>query len=258
MSVRSRKDHLRIVLFSCAGAPLSAETLTSLGVSAPELLDRIVGVVLSQPRPRPTQASRERAAGQWRKELILALGYRWNRWRYAWRRRIRHLGRRLGLVDARRWARIEEFCDARGLIPHYTRDPNAAPTIDFVRRLAPDLILMITFHHILRTPIIEIPRIGCFNVHCSLLPDFRGPDPINEALKNRVGATGVTVHWVDTGIDTGDVAAQASMAIVPGDTEASLRPRLAETAGRLLADLLRAEKEQQLPRISQAETQFRK
>lgn len=256
MNVRNRMDRPRIVVFSCAGAPLSAETLTSLGASAPEILDRIVGVVLSRPRPRPTQVNRTHTAEGWCKELISALGYRWNRWRYAWRRRSKALGRRIGLVDAQRWARIEEFCDARGLPPHYTRDPNAAPTLDFVRSLAPDLILMITFHHILRRPIIETPRIGCFNVHCSLLPDFRGPDPINEALKNRVDTTGVTVHWVDTGIDTGDVAAQTPIAIAPGDTEASLRPRLANAAGRLLADLLYAGKEQPLPRINQAETQL--
>lgn len=64
------------------------------------------------------------------------------------------------------------------------------------------------------------------NIHPSLLPAFPGKDAINQAFQSKVKTTGVTVHFIDEGIDTGPIIAQESVAILPGDTEETLKQRI--------------------------------
>lgn len=238
--------NLRIVLFSCAGAPFSAEILQAVQRERPEWVHHIAAAVLSLPKVSPLAALP--LSQRWRKlycekgwqalakEIRSAVGYRING---LWRRLER-------MIDARRRAysptatyrRIEEFCAAHAIPTHSTRDVNAEETLVLLRRLEPDVIVMATFNHILRRPAIEIAKLAILNIHPSMLPELRGPDPINEALRLKIRHTGVTLHLVDEGIDTGDILMQEPFTMPDGITEKGLRTQLADIAGVLLIKCL--------------------
>lgn len=100
--------------------------------------------------------------------------------------------------------------------------------------LAPDLIVVAAFGLILSTSILDAPRRGCVNLHASLLPAYRGANPIAMAIRDGMERTGVSLMQMERGLDTGPVYATLTVDIHPLDTTASLTPRLAESAGRLL------------------------
>ena len=84
-----------------------------------------------------------------------------------------------------------------------------------------------------------LARFRCINVHPSLLPAFPGLDAVGQALAAGVDETGVTVHFLDDGVDTGPVIAQERIAIEPGDTAETLYARIREVEHRLLPDAVR-------------------
>ena len=233
----------RTVVFSCAGAPFSAEVLRAVHELDPECLEGIGAVVLSRPpvrsRRKPASGERENRKG-FLADTRLALAYR-ARHLVRWSgRRARRAFRGLGLIPPGRWRYIEDFCEERGLPVHHTRRPASRETLDFLAAHGPDLVLMMTFHHILREQTLAVPKNGVFNVHCSLLPDFRGPDPIGDALREGVNRTGVTLFRADTGVDTGEVIAQRTLDIEPDKrSPARLRRGLARRAAAPVAWLLR-------------------
>ncbi len=108
------------------------------------------------------------------------------------------------------------------------------PFIAELKDLRPDLIVVAAYGQILPPAVLEIPPLGCVNVHASLLPKYRGAAPIQWAILNDESETGVTIMKMDAGLDTGAVLAQAATPIAPEDDAPSLHDRLA----RLGADLL--------------------
>lgn len=112
---------------------------------------------------------------------------------------------------------------------------------DAIRALeewAPDVIVVAAYGQILPAHVLEIPEFGCINVHASLLPAYRGASPITAAILDGLEETGVSIMLMDEGMDTGPVLAQATQAIRPSDTTATLSQRLAEQGAELLVDLL--------------------
>jgi len=110
-------------------------------------------------------------------------------------------------------------------------------TPDFMQALSawkPDLIAVTAFGRILHTPILQLPPMGCVNVHGSLLPKYRGAAPVQWAIINGETETGITTMLMDEGMDTGPMLLQEKLAILPDDTTGTLAPRLAELGGRLL------------------------
>jgi len=103
-----------------------------------------------------------------------------------------------------------------------------------LRELKPDLIVVVAYGQILPQGILDLPRFGCLNVHTSLLPKYRGAAPIQWAIANGDGETGVTIMQMDAGLDTGPIISQAATAILAADDSIALHDRLA----RLGADLL--------------------
>jgi phosphoribosylglycinamide formyltransferase-1 len=103
---------------------------------------------------------------------------------------------------------------------------------------AVELVVCAGYMHLL-TPAF-LARYTAINVHPSLLPAFPGTTPIEDALAAGVAETGVTVHFVDEGVDTGLVIAQEAVAILPGDTPTSLRERIHEVEHRLLPEAARS------------------
>lgn len=239
---------LRIVLLSCSGAPFSAELVTTLYKLDRRKCEEIVGIVLSKPKLAPrnepsrlkTIVTLMKAKGlvAAEKEIGRALGYRLNRVRHMLVSATRSILRQVGAQRSFPWSRIEDVCEGLGIEPYVTRDINSAESTAMLRTLAPDVVVIATFNHILEAPAINVASIATLNVHCSLLPKHRGADPINAVLSAGESETGVTIHWVDEGIDTGDIVMQGVVGISSGIREPLLRKRLAHVAAGMLNQCL--------------------
>jgi methionyl-tRNA formyltransferase len=115
----------------------------------------------------------------------------------------------------------------------------SAPAIlDTVAAFAPDVIVVACFPWRLPEPLLALPRLGCVNLHPSLLPENRGPDPLFWAFRRGEDHTGVTVHVMDAGYDSGPILAQREIAIMDGVTVSALEHVCAEVGGRLLVEAL--------------------
>ena len=104
--------------------------------------------------------------------------------------------------------------------------------------IKPDACIVAAYGKILPPWLLEIPRLGCINVHASLLPKYRGAAPINWAIVNGETTTGVTIMQMDPGMDTGPMWSQRSIDIGTEETAPELSPRLAAVGADLLADTL--------------------
>jgi methionyl-tRNA formyltransferase len=102
----------------------------------------------------------------------------------------------------------------------------------------PDVLVVVAYGLILPPAVLAIPRLGCVNVHASLLPRWRGAAPVERALLAGDDSTGVTIMQMDEGLDTGPILLQRTISIDPHDTGASLRARLAALGAPLLLEAL--------------------
>jgi methionyl-tRNA formyltransferase len=110
--------------------------------------------------------------------------------------------------------------------------------VEEIRTLKPDVIVVMAYGQILPRSILEIPGIACLNLHASLLPRHRGAAPIQAAIMAGDPETGISVMFMDEGLDTGDVLLQKRIEIAPDETGGSLHDRLAEIAPAALNDAL--------------------
>lgn len=124
---------------------------------------------------------------------------------------------------------------ARTLQPEKIKDPQA---IEQIRALAPDVIVVMAYGQILPRAVLEIPKLACLNLHASLLPRWRGAAPIQAAITAGDRETGITVMYMDEGLDTGDILLQSKIDILPSDTGGSLHDRLSEIAPDALVESL--------------------
>lgn len=105
-----------------------------------------------------------------------------------------------------------------------------------LRAWAPDLIVVIAYGKILPTAILDLPPLGCINVHASLLPKYRGAAPIQWAIYHGEAQTGVTVMRINERMDTGDILLQRATAIAAEETYAELQNRLADLGAQALIE----------------------
>ncbi len=103
----------------------------------------------------------------------------------------------------------------------------------------PDAIVVVAYGHILPQWMIDLPRLGCVNLHASLLPKYRGAAPIQWALIHGERTTGVTTMKIDPGLDTGDILLQREMEIRDDDTTLTLSDRLSTLGADLMVETLR-------------------
>jgi methionyl-tRNA formyltransferase len=101
-----------------------------------------------------------------------------------------------------------------------------------------DAAVVAAYGLILPTPILAAPRLGCLNIHASLLPRWRGASPIQAAILAGDSHTGVTIMQMDAGLDTGAVVLQERVPIAPNDTAQTLHDKLAEAGARLIVPAL--------------------
>ncbi len=102
----------------------------------------------------------------------------------------------------------------------------------------PDVLVVAAYGLILPQWVLELPRLGCLNIHGSLLPRWRGAAPIHRAIEAGDTTTGITIMQMDAGLDTGDMLVREALPIAPDDTTASLHDRLATLGGRLMVETL--------------------
>lgn len=130
---------------------------------------------------------------------------------------------------------VRALATVRGIPVLTPENVNAPESVQAIRALAPDLIVVVAYGQILKPGILEIPLKGCINVHASLLPQYRGAAPIQWAIANGEVRTGVTTMFLNEGMDTGDIIDQAMEPIREDDTAGTLHDRLALLGAGLLA-----------------------
>lgn len=134
------------------------------------------------------------------------------------------------------------------LQPERIKRPEA---IEEIRQLAPEVIVVMAYGQILPRGVLEIPKIACLNLHASLLPKHRGAAPIQAAILAGDAETGITVMYMDEGLDTGDILLKRSIPIAPNETGGSLHDRLADISPGALEDALHLLAANKAPRIPQ-------
>ncbi len=137
----------------------------------------------------------------------------------------------------RRVQRTRSLVEERGL-PVLVQ-PAASESTFWSRELtslAPDLGLVWSYPMILTAPMLEAPRFGCVNLHMGLLPEYRGPNGLQAAIVNGETTTGVTLHYMDTGVDTGPLLAQARFPIGSDEDIAAVLIRAKQAGVRLLGE----------------------
>jgi methionyl-tRNA formyltransferase len=107
-----------------------------------------------------------------------------------------------------------------------------------LRRLEPDLGIVVAYGHILRPEILAIPPRGMINVHASLLPRYRGAAPVQHAILRGETETGISIMQMEAGLDSGPILHRVTTAIGPEETAGSLAGRLAELGGTALVEAL--------------------
>jgi len=128
---------------------------------------------------------------------------------------------------------------------------NAPDSAAALSALEPDLIVVVAYGQILGRRTLDLPSKGCVNVHASLLPAYRGAAPIQWAIAGGEQVTGVTVMFMDEGLDTGDIILQKEIPIGEDDTAGSLHDRLAEAGAGLLFEAAAQIREGRATRIPQ-------
>lgn len=117
--------------------------------------------------------------------------------------------------------------------------------------LSPDIIVVVAFGQLLPKSVLELPPLGCVNVHASLLPQYRGAAPIHWSVINGDEITGVTTMYMDIGMDTGDMILKAEVPIGEAETTGEIHDKLKELGAEVLRDTLRGIILNKVPRTPQ-------
>ena len=115
---------------------------------------------------------------------------------------------------------------------------DAAAAREALQAASADVMVVAAYGLILPQWVLATPRLGCLNIHASLLPRWRGAAPIHRAIEAGDAETGVTIMQMDAGLDTGDMLLEERIAIAPTDTTASLHDKLAALGGRMIVEAL--------------------
>ena len=118
-----------------------------------------------------------------------------------------------------------------------------------VQHHQPDLVVLAGFMKVLPANFVSALKGKLINIHPSLLPEFKGAHAVRDALQAGATKTGVTIHYVDEGVDTGEIIVQSEVSIEPNDTEAVLHERIKKVEHELLASTIEQIAYKQLPAL---------
>lgn len=148
---------------------------------------------------------------------------------------------------------VKQFALENGLkVYQPVKVKNNEEFIEELKKLNPDAIVVVAYGKILPKEILEIPKLGCINVHASLLPKYRGAAPIQWAIINGDKKTGVTTMYMDEGMDTGDIILKQEVDIRDDETTGELWGELSEIGGKLIVETLKGIEKGIAPRTKQS------
>lgn len=141
---------------------------------------------------------------------------------------------------------VKQFAQAHGIPVAQPRSlrldgkfpQDAAQARQAIEEARADVMVVAAYGLILPAWVLQAPRLGCLNIHASLLPRWRGAAPIHRAIEAGDAETGVTIMQMDEGLDTGDMLLRERIAIEPQDTTGTLHDKLAALGGRLIVEAL--------------------
>ena len=133
-------------------------------------------------------------------------------------------------------------------------DPNDLAFVAAMQALQPDWLFSCYYRHMLKQPLLNLPRLGALNLHGSLLPRYRGRCPLNWVLVHSETETGVTLHYMEEKADRGDIVAQKAVPITPEDTAVTLFARMTAAAGQLFRETYPRLRRGQAARLPQDHT----
>ncbi|MDA3733104.1 methionyl-tRNA formyltransferase [Niameybacter massiliensis] len=110
--------------------------------------------------------------------------------------------------------------------------------LNHIKTLNPDVMVVVAYGQILPESVLEVPSLGCINIHGSLLPKYRGAAPIQWSILDEEKETGVTIMYMDKGMDTGDMLYKKSMPIDPSDTYESLHDKMKIVGAQALKEAM--------------------
>ena len=134
--------------------------------------------------------------------------------------------------------RFAEQAVRRAAVQCYAVEGRYPASVEYLKKFAPDIIIVAAFGQILPKSILDLPKYGCINVHASLLPKYRGAAPIQWAVINGDEITGVTIMRMDVGLDTGDIIAKKQVRIAEDETGGSLFDKLAAVGAELCVETM--------------------
>lgn len=129
--------------------------------------------------------------------------------------------------------------------------PRIRHAVEELAALNADVFVVVAYGQLLPATVLNLPWKGCLNIHASLLPKHRGASPIQAAIREGDQESGITIMWMDEGLDTGDILLQDHLEIAPDETGGSLHDRLAALAPDSLAKALKLIEKGTAPRIPQ-------
>ena len=141
--------------------------------------------------------------------------------------RAKGRGQTVSLNPIAQWAQMHA-------LPFYQAETMNDAAFDWLQHIQPHLVLVMAFGHILKKRFLELPKLGMWNLHVSLLPKYRGASPVQAALLNGDAETGVTLMSMAEAMDAGPWLAQQKTPIAPDATAVTLREKLAQASAALL------------------------
>ncbi len=146
---------------------------------------------------------------------------------------------------------VKEEALALGIPVYQPERIKQAQWVALLKELSPDVIVVIAYGQLLSKDILDIPRLGCINVHGSLLPQYRGAAPIQWAVIHGNAQTGITTMQMDVGLDTGDMLIKRAVPISPEDTSETMYETLAVVGAEALIDTLEGLEKKTLVAVKQ-------
>lgn len=199
----------------------------------PALGDQVVAVAVVSPIYKNSSWIQQS------RRFVRSFGLRWfaiEVARYSWNKTVDAVGR---LVPLGRAHSVRAVARRNGIRLLRPVDVNAPDFIATLRSMDPDLVISVSCPQIFRRTLLELPRLGCLNVHSALLPKYRGMLPTFWAIVNGERETGVTVHRMVEGIDGGDIILQRRVPIAADETLLSLMRKTKRVAADLVLESIK-------------------
>jgi methionyl-tRNA formyltransferase len=147
---------------------------------------------------------------------------------------------KLQASSVKQWAQAQQLplAQPRSLRLDGKFPQDAAAAREAILAAQADVMVVAAYGLILPQWVLDVPRLGCLNIHASLLPRWRGAAPIHRAIEAGDAQTGVTIMQMDAGLDTGDMLLVEKLPVMPQDSTESLHDKLAALGGRLIVEAL--------------------